>query len=153
MLINNEKEIVKGILNNGLDVLEFCLPNDQVLEKYLTRIDSERLNYPIPKINNSTINDWFIPDSYKEVDIEEYLIDQCPEENRTRLMQELELYRKHDMIMVLRAMKYIVDTLRTNNIVWGVGRGSSVASFVLYKLGVHRIDSMFYKLDVGEFLR
>jgi DNA polymerase III alpha subunit len=34
-----------------------------------------------------------------------------------------------------------------------VGRGSSVASYVLYLLGVHRIDSMFYDLDPSEFLR
>jgi len=38
-------------------------------------------------------------------------------------------------------------------VIWGVGRGSSVASYVLYLLGVHRIDSMFYDLDVAEFLR
>jgi DNA polymerase III alpha subunit len=40
-----------------------------------------------------------------------------------------------------------------NHVIWGVGRGSSVASYVLYLLGVHRIDSMFYDLDVSEFLR
>jgi len=40
-----------------------------------------------------------------------------------------------------------------NRVIWGVGRGSSVASFVLYKLGVHRINSLHYNLDVGEFLR
>ena len=40
-----------------------------------------------------------------------------------------------------------------NQVIWGVGRGSSVASFVLYKLGVHKIDSLYYNLDVHEFLR
>ena len=43
--------------------------------------------------------------------------------------------------------------MQENNLIWGVGRGSSVASYVLYKLGVHRIDSIFYDLDPGEFLR
>jgi DNA polymerase III alpha subunit len=38
-------------------------------------------------------------------------------------------------------------------IIWGVGRGSSVASYVLYKLGVHRINSLYYNLDATEFLR
>jgi DNA polymerase III alpha subunit len=37
--------------------------------------------------------------------------------------------------------------------VWGVGRGSSVASYVLFLIGVHRIDSMKYNLDYKEFLR
>jgi DNA polymerase III alpha subunit len=54
---------------------------------------------------------------------------------------------------LLRYLKYLVDTLTSNNMIWGVGRGSSVASYVLYLLGVHRIDSMFYDLDVREFLR
>ena len=40
-----------------------------------------------------------------------------------------------------------------NRVIWGVGRGSSVASYVLYKLGIHRVDSMFYELDIDEFLR
>jgi DNA polymerase III alpha subunit len=50
-------------------------------------------------------------------------------------------------------LKYIVDTLRDNKIIWGVGRGSSVSSYVLYLLGVHRIDSLKYQLDYREFLR
>jgi len=46
-----------------------------------------------------------------------------------------------------------VDVMHDNRVIWGVGRGSSVASYVLYLLGVHRIDSMYYDLDAGEFLR
>ena len=43
--------------------------------------------------------------------------------------------------------------MRENQLIWGVGRGSSTASYVLYLLGVHRIDSMYYDLDPEEFLR
>ena len=43
--------------------------------------------------------------------------------------------------------------MKQNNLIWGVGRGSSVASYVLYLLGVHRIDSLHYNLDIAEFLR
>ena len=50
-------------------------------------------------------------------------------------------------------LKYLIDTMRENSIVWGVGRGSSVASFVLYKIGVHRINSLYYDLDFNEFMR
>jgi DNA polymerase III alpha subunit len=63
------------------------------------------------------------------------------------------LYQERDLFDLLRYLKYLVDTMIANRIIWGVGRGSSVASFVLYKLGVHRIDSLHYNLDVGEFLR
>jgi DNA polymerase III alpha subunit len=50
-------------------------------------------------------------------------------------------------------MCYLVDFMRENKIVWGVGRGSSVASYVLYLIGVHKIDSIQYDLDWTEFLR
>jgi len=50
-------------------------------------------------------------------------------------------------------MIYLVDFMRENEIVWGVGRGSSVASYVLYLIGVHRIDSIKFGLDWREFLR
>ena len=43
--------------------------------------------------------------------------------------------------------------LRENNRVWGVGRGSSVSSFCLFLIGVHKINPMLYDLDYKEFLR
>ena len=57
------------------------------------------------------------------------------------------------MIDVLRYLKYLVDTMRKHKIVWGVGRGSSVASYCLFLIGVHRVDSVLYQLDIKEFLK
>jgi DNA polymerase III alpha subunit len=54
---------------------------------------------------------------------------------------------------VLKYLKYLVDVMTQNQLIWGVGRGSSVASFVLYKIGVHRVDSLYYDLDIKEFLK
>lgn len=96
---------------------------------------------------------WFMPDEYRDMDIEGFLVNACPKENYDRLVVELGLFRQHNMIMLLKYLKYLVDTMRTNNIVWGVGRGSSVASYCLYLLGVHKIDSIKYKLDIHEFLK
>ena len=87
------------------------------------------------------------------MDIEGFLVSVCPKENYDRLQQELELYKKHNMIPVLKTVKYIVDTLRKNNVVWGVGRGSSVASYVLFLVGIHKIDSVKYKLPIEEFFK
>jgi DNA polymerase III alpha subunit len=84
----------------------------------------------------------------------ETLINQCnTEEQRQRVELELELYIKHGMIELLHFMKYLVDTLRKNNVVWGVGRGSSLASYILYLIGVHKVDSIKYNLDINEFLK
>lgn len=122
------------------------------LTQYIHRLDSEHLDYPRPK-SSMDITNWLMPREYKELDIENYLVDLCPKENQDRLTQELDLYRKNRMIPVLQAMKYIVDTLRKHNIVWGVGRGSSVASYALFLLGVHKIDSVKYDLPIGEFFK
>jgi DNA polymerase III alpha subunit len=67
--------------------------------------------------------------------------------------QELELFVKNGMYDLLHVMKYVVDTLRENNVVWGVGRGSSVASYVLHLIGVHKIDSVKYNIPIEEFFK
>jgi len=68
-------------------------------------------------------------------------------------MAELQEFQDRGMMPLLNFLLYMVDTMRENNIVWGVGRGSSVASYVLYLIGVHRINSMKYNLDYKEFFR
>lgn len=96
---------------------------------------------------------WFLPSEYKDIDIEGYLVHVCPKENYQRLIEELQEFRARDMINLLRWLKYFVDTCRKKQIVWGVGRGSSVASYVLFLIGVHKIDPIRYNLDWREFLR
>ena len=97
---------------------------------------------------------WFIPEEYKKFDLMPWLYNQCQTtEEKQRVDEELEAFVKANMYDLLFALKYIVDTLRNNNIVWGVGRGSSVASYVLYLIGVHKINSLKYNLDWREFLR
>lgn len=152
MWTNNTKELEEAVLIHGPDILSDCISIDQNLQKYLDRIDQEKLHYPIP-LKKIDKDHWYMPTEYANMDIEGFLVDQCPKENYDRLIQELELYRENKMIPVLRMMKYIVDTLRKNKIVWGVGRGSSVASYVLFLLGVHKIDSVKYNLPIEEFFK
>lgn len=111
--------------------------------------------------------DWNIPDEYKNIDIRQYIIDKLSKEiscqsnwgiheqksRAKRVSEELKLYEQLNLIDVLRTLIYIINTLQSNNIVWGVGRGSSVSSYVLYLIGVHDVDSVEYDLNVHEFLR
>jgi len=112
-------------------------------------------------------SEWFMPDEYKEYDLISFLNVRVAQETNipisdlsyrktsefARAQEELEEFQKRDMIQLLRYMKYLVDFMRKNNIVWGVGRGSSVASYVLYLIGIHRVNSIKYNLDWREFLR
>ena len=97
---------------------------------------------------------WHMPEEYCQLDIAAHVLSLCDSESELqRCGQELLLYQERDLFNLLRYMKYLVDVMTKNKIIWGVGRGSSVASYVLYKLGVHRINSLYYNLDPHEFLR
>ena len=99
-------------------------------------------------------SEWFMPDEYKAIDVQNWVLNKCTTDKEiARVSEELIAFKKRDMNNLLRYMIYLVDFMRENNIVWGVGRGSSVASYVLYLIGVHRIDSIQYGLDWREFLR
>jgi DNA polymerase III alpha subunit len=103
--------------------------------------------------NNNQLN-WYMPIEYKELDIAKFILDQCTNEAELqRAGEELILFQERNMFVLLQYLKYLVDTMRKNNIVWGVGRGSSVASFVLFLLGVHRINSLYYDLSIDEFIK
>jgi len=132
------------------------------LSKYIP-IDADKLEF-----DAACQSEWFMPEEYKKLDLQEWFIYAIAKEleidaeevylkNNTkevkRLEEELEAFYKNDMFDLLRYMIYLVDFMRKNNIVWGVGRGSSVASYVLYLIGVHRINPIQYGLDWREFLR
>lgn len=125
-------------LHAELDLLDSYHNIDMSVEEFDARLQSN----------------WRMPVEYKELDIAEYVLGLCKEEHELqRVGQELLLYQERELFGLLRYLKYLVDTLRKNNVVWGVGRGSSVASYVLFLLGVHKIDSLYYNLDITEFLK
>jgi DNA polymerase-3 subunit alpha len=95
-----------------------------------------------------------MPEEYKQLDIAVHILSLCESDAELqRCGAELLLYQERDLFNLLRYLKYLVDVMTANQVIWGVGRGSSVSSYVLYKLGVHRIDSLYYNLDAAEFLR
>jgi DNA polymerase III alpha subunit len=108
----------------------------------------------VEEFDHANQSNWFMPDQYKNLDIAEHVLNLCQSEAALqRVGEELLLYQARDLFDLLRYLKFLVDIMKQNNLIWGVGRGSSVASYVLYLLGVHRIDSIHYNLDIAEFLR
>jgi DNA polymerase III alpha subunit len=108
------------------------------------------LEVPIAEYDAICQQHWFMPDEYKTLDIENWVLTQCDSQ---RVRDELEAYKARNMLDLLRWLKYFVDVCSKEDILWGLGRGSSVASYVLYLIGVHNIDSVKYNLDWQEFLR
>jgi DNA polymerase III alpha subunit len=118
-------------------------------------LDPYETHFEISDYDAACQANWNMPDEYKNLDIENWVIDQTPpwDPQHTRVTEELAAFKERNMLDLLRWLKYFVDTMRANNLIWGVGRGSSVASYVLFLIGVHKIDSIKYNLDWQEFLR
>ncbi len=118
-------------------------------------IQSKKQNTSDKYIEQCTdLSNWNMPTEYKEMNIQEYLISKCAtQQEQDRVILEMNEYSSRGMIPVLKFLKYLVDTCSENNVVLGVGRGSSVASYCLFLLGVHRINSIKYELDIKEFLK
>jgi len=118
------------------------------------RYDELAQQQTIEQFDHRCQANWYMPDQYKELDIAEYVLNLCSNQAELqRCGEELLLFQERNLFDLLRYLVYLVDVMRENQLIWGVGRGSSVASFVLYKIGVHRIDSLYYDLDPQEFLR
>ena len=108
----------------------------------------------IPSFDKANCDNWHMPDKYYQINVLQWLLDRCQnDEEKMRVQMEYDLFEKKKFIQVLQFLIYFVDTLRANGIVWGVGRGSSVASLCLFLIGVHKINPMLYNLDITEFLR
>ena len=106
------------------------------------------------EFDQNNIDNWHMPEKYYQINVLEWLLERCQnDEERYRVQTEYDLFEKKKFVRVLQFLIYFVDTLRANNIVWGVGRGSSVSSFCLFLIGVHKINPMLYNLDHREFLR
>ena len=97
---------------------------------------------------------WMMPIDYQQFDIRSELLERAPGRiARERVEMELGIYERKGLIDVLRFMNYLVDLMREHKITWGVGRGSSLASYCLFLIGIHKVDSIKYNLDFDEFLK
>lgn len=133
--------------------------------------DVRTYNKHVPKSQEITVKnscadivaDWNVPEPYKSLDVVHYVVDKHYymtlgmdsdeiRERDERLAQELALYARANLFDMLRAIIWIINTFTENDVVWGVGRGSSVSSYVLYVIGVHDVDSYAYHLDIDDFL-
>ena len=154
---------------NEVDLVDLIMINRVIPDKVIVRnveIYKNQLDYApslckatdesisVQEFDELNQSNWYMPNEYKNLDIAEHVLNLCSTDSELqRVGEELLLYQEKKLFNLLRYLKYLVDTMKQNNIIWGVGRGSSVSSYILYLLGVHRVDSIYYDLDVHEFLR
>ena len=161
-LVYNQSDIIDLVMQgHAVDQLDHMIVDDTVSTESWPE-HAIPPNFQRKQTNFASVNEWhahcqsnwLMPDEYKNLDIAAHVLSLCDDQAQLqRCGQELLLYQERNLFDLLRYLKYLVDVMQSNHIIWGVGRGSSVSSYVLYKLKVHRIDSLYYNLDIAEFLR
>ena len=156
--MNNIADETAGIellyRSRDISTVPFSLQTVELFNQHADELELEKLF-----TETGYSKDFNIPQHYKELDVEVYVRDLLTRkvlvsaEHVDRVEEELELYNARNMYPVLQLMIYIVDTMRKSNIVWGVGRGSAVSSYILFLIGIHKVDSIKYNLDIKEFLK
>ena len=108
----------------------------------------------IPASIEEAVKQWTMPVEYAELDLDVYFANKIStNEQAVRVVEELALFEEHGLEPMLRFMIYLVKVMQDNNILWGVGRGSSVSSYLLFLVELHQVDSIKYNLDIKEFIR
>lgn len=124
---------------------------DENTEKYFKRY-REDLSFveedakPLPLPNEHSVEE--------EIELIDLILTsprfQNTEEGRERISEEVEFFKKTGNIKFLLEVNDLIQEFKRNEVVWGVGRGSGSASYVLYLMEVHDIDPIKYDIPFYE---
>lgn len=160
--------IIKLIYRNGNTENIFTTEMTDDIKQFNSLV-SDKNKIKIKETVKSLDFSWNIPDEFKDINVKEYVLEKFSEEchklnvnidnnpdfikkRLNRIVIELKLFEEKKALPVIKTLIYIINILESNEIVWGVGRGSSVSSYVLYLIGIHDIDSVEYDIDIADFL-
>jgi len=136
------------------DVLLFEKYQSELLRETITFLDAPDEALDFDEFHKNRADEWIFPAIYQQLDVKTYLLDKCKTQQEIdRVNVEFTMFEERELVMLLRLFIYLVDYMRENKFLWGVGRGSSVSSYILYLIGIHRVDSLKYELDIKDYLK
>ena len=105
---------------------------------------------------------YLIPDEYKNLDLTTYVKSKYEEhlsnsgeqktENAARRINiELDEIKKRNVELLFKTIIYIVDIFKQQGIIYGIGRGSSCASYILFLIGLNSVDPLKFDISIEEF--
>jgi DNA polymerase III alpha subunit len=149
-ILYSDQDIGNCISNDADEVKRFQIANKLCDTNLPNPINETELPYANILWNNH----WFTPEPYASIDLKQFCYEKCStDEEKQRVDMELSEFNSRNMTDAIKHCIYCVDIWRKNGIVWGVGRGSSVSSFVLYLIGITRLNPLKYNLDIKEWLK
>lgn len=146
------KDISGAYILEGTDVISY---NEHCSSMGMHPINVyKELDVELEEFHGENCETWFIPWEYTIHDMKEYVLGLCDTDiERERVCEEMVLFEERGMIPMLRYIRYMIDVMKEHNVVWGVGRGSSVSLYTLFVMGLHKVDSIEYELDYMEFFK
>lgn len=107
---------------------------------------------------------WLLPESHLSMDLRATIVARAvdrlinlnyPEDVHLaaceRIEAELDEIEQRGMVEFFKTIIYVLDTFKRDGVVWGVGRGSSCACYILFILGLHSVDCVLYNVPMQEF--
>lgn len=153
-------ESLVELLYNGEIPSEILFPQNDIDVQLFNKHSYENyddLEYKLPEkllTHNERKNNWFYPDRYNDINLQEYFLSLCNNDiEKNRVLMELKLFEEKGFDKFLRCCIFLSDKIKENDWVIGVGRGSSCSSYIFFKLKLHLVDSIKYNLDIKEFLK
>ena len=67
-----------------------------------------------------------------------------------RIIEEVDFFERSGNILFILEVADLVDRFRKDNVVWGVGRGSSCASYIMYLLDVNAVNPLKHNIPFSE---
>lgn len=151
LLLNGKSIDVEVETSNDIELYNNIIENYGITNK---RIEIYSCDADFADIHEDRIKEWNMPINYLNLDLLDYFKSfDLNDTELQRVAEELVFFEKYNCNDVLRFLIYLIDVFKQNDIVWGVGRGSSVASYCLYLIGVHKINPIKYNLDMDEFFK
>ncbi len=153
LLYKNPKASLDGVSVRDPDTYNAAVSHFYLDISPLTKYE-EFHDLSLAEFDTINTSNWHMPQEYKDLNIVDFIVGLCKSDDELcRVADELLLFQERNLFDLLRFLKYMVDVFKTHDVVYGIGRGSSTASYVLYLLGVHKVNSIVYELDIREFLK
>ena len=153
-LILQGKSISHLNVNQDDEIKLFQQYQSELLSETITFLDAPEELLDFDEFHEKCAKEWVFPAIYQQIDVKTWLLDKCNTQHEAdRVDEEYKLFEERNLIMLLRLFIFLVNYMRENKLIWGIGRGSAVSSFCLYLIGIHRVDSLKYNLNIKDFLK
>lgn len=157
--------IVSKVLSSGIPISKLRVTEDTAEVRLFNGQVPEADQLKVATVEPINIDmAWQLPKEYANMDlageIARRFINRLPELAYTedqdlqaahRVMAETDEICKRGMVEFTKTVIYVIDEFKKQGVVWGVGRGSSCASYVLFILGLHVVDCIKLDVPMSEF--